>query len=99
MLLILGSSDAVFGWFLLFRPDGICILPFNSNSNRGAARCLVVIQLVVPKSGEMIATVIKPVRSEYDVQVERQRIIEEEVGIMEEEAGRIYTQVTGKEEF
>lgn len=56
----------------------------------------VVMQLVIPKAGEMIASVAIPVRSEYDVQVERQRIIEEEVGAMQEEAGKVFSEVSGR---
>lgn len=99
VLLILGSSTLFLAGFYCL---GLMVSAF-CHSTRTAIVVLLVawvlLQLVVPKAGEMIATVVKPVRSEYDVQVERQRIIEEEVGIMEEEAGRIYTQVTGKEEF
>ena len=93
--LIFGSSTLFLAGFYCI---GLMVSTFCHSTRTAIVVLLVVwvvMQLVVPKAGEMIATVVKPVRSEYDVQVERQRIIEEEVGTMEEEAGRIYSQVTG----
>ena len=96
VLLIFGSSTLFLAGFYCI---GLMVSTFCHSTRTAIVVLLVawvVMQLVIPKAGEMIATVVKPVRSEYDVQVERQRIIEEEVGTMEEEAGRIYLQVTGK---
>jgi ABC-type transport system involved in multi-copper enzyme maturation permease subunit len=55
----------------------------------------VVLQLVIPKAGEMIAVVAEPMRSEYDVRVERQEIIAEELEHLEKNAGRLFTEVSG----
>lgn len=56
----------------------------------------VVVQLVVPKAGEMIATILQPVRSEHEVRVQKQQVIEEEVQAMEESAGKLLIQLSGK---
>lgn len=95
VLLIFGTSTLFLAGFYCI---GLMVSAFCHSTQTAIVVLLVVwvvMQLVIPKAGEMIATVVEPVRSEYDVQVERQRIIEEEVGAMEEEAGRIYSQVTG----
>ena len=56
----------------------------------------VVMQLVIPKAGEMIATVLVPVRAEYEVQVERRRVLDEEIGTMQEKAGELFAEISGK---
>ncbi len=56
----------------------------------------VVLLLVIPKAGELLSQVIRPVPAEYELRVERQRIIEEEQRGMRERAGEIYTNITGQ---
>ncbi len=78
---------------------GLMVSSFCHSTRTAIVVLLVVwvaMQLVIPKAGEMIAAVTMPVRSEYDVQVERQRIIEEEQGGMQEEAGRIFSEISGR---
>lgn len=56
----------------------------------------VIMQLVIPKAGEMIAAVMVPIRSEHEVRVQRQHIIAEELQAMEEQAGALYLQMSGQ---
>lgn len=93
----------IFGFSTLFLAGfygiGLMVSTFCHSTRTAIVVLLVlwvVMQLVIPKAGEMIAAVVQPVRSEYDVQVERQRIIEEEVGAMQEKAGEIFSEQSGK---
>lgn len=59
----------------------------------------VVLQLVIPKAGEMIANVALPLRSQEALRIEKEKVISE----LDEEAqtrgGAMYTQVTGRPDF
>ena len=95
MLFIFGCSTLFLAGFF---GVGLMVSTFCQSTRTAIVVLLVawvVMQLVIPKAGEMIAAVVKPVRAEYDVQVEQQRIVQEQMGQMEEEAGELLTEVSG----
>ena len=97
VLFILGCSTLFLAGFFGI---GLMVSTFCYSTRTAIVVLLVVwvvMQLVIPKAGEMIATVVVPVRSEYDVQVERSRIIEEETGTMQEKAGEIFSEESGRQ--
>ncbi|MFK7843769.1 MAG: ABC transporter permease subunit [Rhodothermales bacterium] len=55
----------------------------------------VMMQLVIPKAGEMIATVVRPIQSEHQVRLERQKIIAEELATLDDKAGDLFSEITG----
>ena len=96
VLFILGCSTLFLAGFFCI---GLMVSTFCYSTRTAIVVLLVVwvvMQLVIPKAGEMIAAVASPVRSEYDVQVERQRILEEEISAMQNEAGEIFSEESGR---
>lgn len=59
--------------------------------------CWVVLLLVIPKAGELLAQVIRPVPAQHELRVERKRVIQEEQSAMAVAAGTMYTELTGNE--
>lgn len=82
----------------VFFSIGLMVSAFFHSSRNAIVVLLViwvVMQLVIPKAGEMIALVINPIRSEHEVRVERQKIMAEELATLEEKAGNLFTEITG----
>lgn len=57
----------------------------------------VVLQLVIPKASEMVATVVSPVRSEFDVRVDRRGATDDMIEAAAEEGGALYIRYSGEE--
>ena len=55
----------------------------------------VMMQLVIPKAGEMVAVALRPIKSEHEVRLERQKILAEELALLDDKAGELFTQTTG----
>ena len=77
---------------------GLMVSAFCHTSRTAIIVLLVVwvmMLLVIPKAGEMIAVAAKPVQSEHEVRIERQKIIAEELAALDDSAGELFTEVTG----
>ena len=77
---------------------GLAVSTFCHSSRTAIVVLLVVwvvLQLVIPRAGEMLASVVQPVRSEHEVRAEREQIIVEELARLTDEAGELFTEVTG----
>jgi ABC-type transport system involved in multi-copper enzyme maturation permease subunit len=59
----------------------------------------VVLQLVIPKAGEMISSVVVPVRSQEAVRIEKRKVIEDLDEAMQNKGGEDYTRLTGRPDF
>jgi len=55
----------------------------------------VVLQLVIPKAGEMTASVVRPVRSEEAVRIEKNKMIEALNEEKDQKAGDLYLRIIG----
>ena len=99
VLLDMGAIYLISTLFLAgFFSLGLAVSTFCHTSRTAIVVLLVlwvVLQLVIPRAGEMIASVIVPVRSEHEVRAERQQIIAEELDRLGVKAGELFTEVTG----
>ncbi len=88
------SSLFLAGFFGL----GLMVSTFCHSSRTAIIILLVVwvmMQLVIPKAGEMIAVVLRPTQSEHEVRIERQKIMAEELAALDDRAGELFTEITG----
>ncbi|MFQ5568708.1 MAG: ABC transporter permease subunit [Rhodothermales bacterium] len=103
---MLGRVVFIFGVATLFLAAfyslGLMISTFCHSTRTAIVALLViwvVLQLVIPKAGEMLAAVVVPVRSEEAVRIEKARIVEELNDDLDEKAGDLFTQITGHSDF
>ena len=99
---MLGRIGFVFMFATLFLAGfyglGLMVSTF-CHSSRTAIIVLLVLwvmmQLVIPKAGEMIAVVVKPTQSEHEVRLQRQKVLTEELAALDDKAGELFTDITG----
>ena len=92
--LFLFSSLFLAGFFGL----GLMVSTFCHSSRTAIIILLIVwvmMQLVIPKAGEMIAVVIRPTQSEHEIRMERQKVMAEELAALDDRAGELFTEITG----
>lgn len=99
MLLRMGSLFAFSSLFLAgFFGLGLMVSTFCHASRTAIIVLLIVwvlMQLVIPKAGEMIAVVLRPTQSEHEVRIERQKVLREELASLDARAGALFTEITG----
>lgn len=103
---VLGSVAFIFGVSMLFLAGfytlGLMISTFCQSTRTAIVVLLVIwvlLQLVVPKAGEMVAKVVRPIRSEEAVRVEKTRLVEELENRKRERGGDLYRQVFGVDQL
>lgn len=92
---IFGSSTLFIASFMGL---GLMVSTFCHSSRTAIIALLIIwvmMQLVIPKAGEMIAVAMRPIKSEHEVRLERQKILAEELATLDNKAGEIFTEVTG----
>ena len=96
ILFILGLSSLCLACFFSL---GLMVSTFCYTSRTAIIALLilwVVMQLVIPKTGEILATIIFPVRSEHALRVEREQTIEQIQNEAAEKGGDLYLQLSGQ---
>lgn len=88
------SSLFLAGFFGL----GLMVSTFCHSSRTAIIILLIVwvmMQLVIPKAGEMIAVVLRPTQSEHEIRMERQEVLADELATLDDRAGELFTEITG----
>ncbi len=99
---ILGRVSLIFIFSTFFLAGFFCLGLMVStfcHASRTAIIILLVLwvvtQLVIPKAGEMIAVVWKPVKSEHEIRLERQKVMANELAALDDKAGELFIETTG----
>ncbi|MEZ4702684.1 MAG: ABC transporter permease subunit [Rhodothermales bacterium] len=99
MLFLVGLSTVFLAGFFSI---GLMVSTFCHSTRTAIVALLVVwvlLQLVIPKAGELIAVVIHPVRSEHEIRTEIATIIDEEREQSENKAGQLYERFSGRNDL
>lgn len=99
MLFMLGASTVFLAGFYSL---GLMVSALCHSTQTAIVSLLivwVVLQLVVPKAGELIANVALPLRSQEALRIEKEEVIDELDEEMQTRGGSLYTQITGRPDF